>query len=81
MAIFFNFVMPIGLVCYFGESFHVAWYGNIYRYILGLNGVWTVNSVAHLWGSKPYDKNISPTDTYFVGFVALGEGWHNYHVS
>lgn len=26
-------------------------------------------------------RNISPTDSYLVGFFAIGEGWHNYHVS
>lgn len=39
-----------------GEYFNVAWNGNIYRYLLGLHIVWMVNSVAHLWGPKPYDK-------------------------
>ena len=33
-----------------------------------------VNSVAHIWGSRPYDKGISPTETYLVGIAALGEG-------
>jgi hypothetical protein len=28
-----------------------------------------------------FHRNISPTDTFFVGFCAFGEGWHNYHVS
>lgn len=79
MAVFFNLIMPIGLFCYFGESFSVAWHANIYRYILGLNLVWSVNSVAHIWGNRPYEKDISPTDSYLIGFAAFGEGWHNYH--
>lgn len=75
-----TFVIPTMLVYYVaGDSFSVAWNGNIMRYLIGLHVVWMVNSVAHLWGAKPYDRNISPTDTYFVGFCALGEGWHNYH--
>lgn len=79
MAIFLVMGLPVMLSFYFDESFNVVWHGNIYRYLLGLHIVWCVNSVAHLWGPKPYDKNISPTDTYLVGFCALGEGWHNYH--
>lgn len=24
-------------------------------------------------------RDIKPTDTYAIGFMAFGEGWHNYH--
>jgi stearoyl-CoA desaturase (Delta-9 desaturase) len=67
-------VTPISLACYFGEHFYVAWWGNFFRYVSLLNATWCVNSVAHMYGTKPYDKNISPTDSHFVGVVALGEG-------
>lgn len=74
LAFLLNFAVPIylGLLC--GEEFTVCWHGNIYRYLLILHFVWCVNSLAHMKGSKPYDKNISPTDSRFVAFVALGEG-------
>ncbi len=61
-----NFVIPIVLGHYCGESFTVLWHGNIYRYLIMLHLVWMVNSVAHIWGEKPYDKNISPTDSWYV---------------
>jgi fatty-acid desaturase len=66
--------LPILLIWGAGDTFEVAFYGNIFRYILGLNLVWMVNSYAHMFGMKPFDKNISPTDTYLVGFCSLGEG-------
>jgi len=78
-AIILTLGLPVALSCYLGESFSSAYNGNIYRYLLGLHLVWSVNSVAHIWGHKPYDKTISPTDSYLVGFLAMGEGWHNYH--
>jgi len=78
-ALFLNFCCPVLLACYFGESFNVAWHGNIYRYLLGLHLVWCINSVAHIFGHRPFDKNITPTDSYFMGFFGFGEGWHNYH--
>ncbi|KAH6942671.1 hypothetical protein HPB50_009222 [Hyalomma asiaticum] len=40
---------------------------------------WLVNSAAHLWGNRPYDKNISPAENRFVSWAAIGEGFHNYH--
>jgi stearoyl-CoA desaturase (Delta-9 desaturase) len=71
--------MPLSLMCYFGESLNVAWNVNVLRYVVSLNIVWCVNSVAHIWGEKPFDKNISSTDSYSVAFFDFGEGWHNYH--
>ncbi|KAL7027405.1 hypothetical protein ACKWTF_005428 [Chironomus riparius] len=79
IAFILNLVIPTGILVYMGEPAYIVWHGNVFRWVLLLNCVWCVNSVAHLWGMKPYDKNISPTDSRFVGFVALGEGWHNYH--
>ncbi|XP_003247697.1 acyl-CoA Delta(11) desaturase isoform X2 [Acyrthosiphon pisum] len=53
----------------------------VVRYVLNLNFTWSVNSVAHIWGSKPYDKRIQPAQNVVVSIVAMGEGWHNYHHS
>ena len=47
--------------------------------MLVLNVTWSVNSVAHIWGDKPYDKLIAPVENSFVSFFSGGEGWHNYH--
>lgn len=44
-----------------------------------LNVTYSVNSVAHMFGQKPYDKTISPAENLIVSMAALGEGFHNYH--
>uniref|UniRef100_T1HR83 FA_desaturase domain-containing protein n=1 Tax=Rhodnius prolixus TaxID=13249 RepID=T1HR83_RHOPR len=70
-------VVPVYL---WNESWSSSWYiAGVLRYTLSLNGTWLVNSAAHIWGTKPYDKNISPTENLSVAIVAFGEGWHNYH--
>ncbi|UYV83564.1 SCD [Cordylochernes scorpioides] len=51
------------------------------RYVFLLHAVWSVNSFAHAFGYKPYNKIISPTENIFVSLFALGEGFHNYHHS
>lgn len=38
-----------------------------------------VNSVCHLWGSRPYDAGDTSTNNWLVAALALGEGWHNNH--
>jgi stearoyl-CoA desaturase (delta-9 desaturase) len=44
LALILNFIFPTLSVLYLGDSLEVAWYGNIFRYVLGLNLVWCVNS-------------------------------------
>ncbi|XP_033200611.1 acyl-CoA Delta-9 desaturase isoform X2 [Bombus vancouverensis nearcticus] len=74
------FVLPVWVPCYlWKETLFNSWYSTLTRYTLSLNGTWLVNSAAHIWGAKPYDKNIGPTENKSVAIVAFGEGWHNYH--
>ena len=49
------------------------------RYTIVLHFTWTVNSLAHYVGTRPYDKSIQATQNPLVAYLALGEGWHNYH--
>jgi len=79
-VILFCFILPTWVPMHFwGESLSCAYYLAVLRYTLALNVTWTVNSIAHLWGNKPYDKNINPSENFFVTFGAVGEGYHNYH--
>ena len=50
-----------------------------FRYVCTLNVAWLVNSAAHLFGKRPYDKKINPAENWFVSLSAIGEGFHNYH--
>jgi len=48
----------------------------VMRYVLTLHFTWLVNSAAHLYGNKPYDVNIGPTENMVVSLCAMGEGFH-----
>ncbi|CAH1176600.1 unnamed protein product [Phaedon cochleariae] len=65
---------------YFDESWFNAIAGVCFvKYIISLNSTWCVNSAAHLFGNKPYDKKIYPSENLLVSLIAMGEGYHNYH--
>lgn len=49
------------------------------RYVIYMNFVLCVNSVAHLWGSRPYNRLINPAENAIVSLISMGEGSHNYH--
>lgn len=75
------FVIP-ALYPYFvlGSSLQVCFFVcSMLRYALSLHGTWLVNSAAHFYGMRPYEKNISSVDSKLVAVIAFGEGWHNYH--
>ncbi|CAL1685253.1 unnamed protein product [Lasius platythorax] len=61
------------------ESLWYAWHMTVAKYALTSNGTWLVNSAAHMWGVKPFDKSITPVENPIVSFITAGEGWHNYH--
>ncbi|XP_043253683.1 acyl-CoA Delta-9 desaturase-like isoform X2 [Colletes gigas] len=74
------FIIPMWIPCHFwGEKPLNSWYSALFRYTLSLNLTWLVNSAAHIWGMKPYDSSIGPTENISVAICAFGEGWHNYH--
>lgn len=75
------FIIPTVVPMYFwGESFFWSFYSQcVLRYVFNLNFTWLVNSAAHMWGTRPYDKRINPVQNLYVSIVAMGEGWHNYH--
>ena len=54
-------------------------WGGLVRIFLGHHVTWSVNSICHLWGSKPYASGDESRNNAIVGVLALGEGWHNNH--
>jgi len=75
-----GFVIPTILpYILWGEGLIPAYFMAVFRYVAVLHGTWLVNSAAHFFGNKPYDKTIGPTENMMVSIFALGEGFHNYH--
>ncbi|KAI5100032.1 stearoyl-CoA desaturase 5, partial [Silurus meridionalis] len=75
------FFLPTLVPWYFwGESLWNSYFlSTILRYTIALNLTWLVNSAAHMYGNRPYNKNINPRENRFVTFGAIGEGFHNFH--
>ncbi|KGL84230.1 Stearoyl-CoA desaturase 5, partial [Tinamus guttatus] len=75
------FVFPALVPWYvWGESLWNAYFlASILRYAVSLNTTWSINSVAHMYGKRPYNKTINPRDNILTVMGTLGEGYHNYH--
>lgn len=60
-------------------DFKNCFWMSIIRIMVTLNCQFSVNSLAHCIGNRPYDPNIRPTQNHLVSVLTFGEGYHNYH--
>jgi stearoyl-CoA desaturase (delta-9 desaturase) len=56
----------------------LAW-GFFVSTVLLYHGTFTVNSLAHLFGSRRFETGDNSRNNLFVALITLGEGWHNNH--
>lgn len=74
-------IFPVSIPVYFWNeslwnSFFVVY---LLQYVTNLHITWSINSVAHRWGQKPYDTRIKAVESMIVTVLTLGDGWHNFH--
>ena len=79
-SILICFIIPTIIPRYlWNESLVTAYFiCGVLRCVIVLHLTWFVNSAAHMWGMKPYDKGISPSENMFVTIGAGGEGIHKF---
>ena len=61
-----------------GAAAGLVW-GGLVRIFLVHHLTWSINSVCHLWGSRPYETSDQSRNNAVFGVLAFGEGWHNNH--
>jgi stearoyl-CoA desaturase (Delta-9 desaturase) len=54
-------------------------WGGLVRIFLTHHVTWSVNSVCHTFGQRPYNTRDESRNNWLVGLLAFGEGWHNNH--
>lgn len=54
-------------------------WGGLVRVFLVHHATWSINSVCHLWGTRPFESHDESRNNLLCGILALGEGWHNNH--
>lgn len=77
----FCFIIPTLIpYLFWGETLYNSFLiCGMFRFVFTLHSIWLINSVAHKYGRRPYDKSINPSESKLVSFFAVGEGFHNYH--
>lgn len=54
-------------------------WGGLVRMFFVHHVTWSVNSVCHTFGSKPYATNDRSRNNWVIGLLGMGEGFHNAH--
>jgi stearoyl-CoA desaturase (Delta-9 desaturase) len=54
-------------------------WGGLVRIALTHHTTWSVNSICHLYGSRPFRTKDFSRNNPLMALVAFGEGWHNNH--
>ncbi len=56
----------------------VIWAGAVRVFFLH-HVTWSINSICHLFGQRPYKTRDLSRNNFIFGVLAFGEGWHNNH--
>ena len=84
MVLWISRLFPVWVVLTFAIPFALGgWsgllWGGLVRIFLTHHVTWSVNSVCHTFGKRPYQTKDRSRNQWVVGLLALGEGWHNNH--
>jgi stearoyl-CoA desaturase (delta-9 desaturase) len=76
-------VVPGVILGVYYRSWHgfisgMVW-GGVVRICLMQHVTWSINSVCHVWGQRPFKTADYSTNNFPIAIVSLGEGWHNNH--
>jgi stearoyl-CoA desaturase (Delta-9 desaturase) len=74
-----GWMIPILIGKLFGFGWALLFATSTIRTIAVWHATFCVNSLAHLWGHKPYNTKIGAVQNFIVSLITSGEGWHNYH--
>jgi stearoyl-CoA desaturase (delta-9 desaturase) len=72
-------LLPLVLGLGFDDLLGAFIFGIVARQFVVLNSAFLVNSAAHTFGRRPFDRSVSAADNALVAFFTCGEGYHNFH--
>jgi stearoyl-CoA desaturase (delta-9 desaturase) len=75
----------LAVLCFFGGVYFGAsgWQWLVWGFFVSTvvlyHGTFTVNSLAHMWGSRRYNTTDDSRNNFWIALWTGGEGWHNNH--
>ena len=56
-----------------------ALWGSLVRVFMLHHVTWSINSICHFYGTRPFKSNDFSTNNWVLSLISLGESWHNNH--
>ncbi len=72
-------VLPLCLGFLWGDPIGALLVAGFLRLVLEWHSTFSINSIAHKIGSRPYSLANSARDSFITALVTMGEGYHNFH--
>jgi stearoyl-CoA desaturase (delta-9 desaturase) len=77
----FYLLPPIALAiaCFLLAGWPGLFIGFFASTVFTWHGTFTINSLAHVWGTRRYATKDDSRNNFWLALLTLGEGWHNNH--
>jgi stearoyl-CoA desaturase (delta-9 desaturase) len=69
----------VGLAALAAGGWRLAVGGYLLGIVLLHHATFSINSLAHLWGTRPYPTGDQSRNNALLALLTFGEGWHNNH--
>jgi stearoyl-CoA desaturase (delta-9 desaturase) len=79
LALLANFGLPMLAGWLIGDFWGTFILAGFLRLVVSHHVTFFINSLAHMWGSRPYTDENTARDNGVIAFFTYGEGYHNYH--
>ena len=79
LVVLVNLIAVVALALITGDLVGAFVIGFVLRTFIVHHCTWFINSLAHMWGAKPYSSEHSAVNNFVLALLTLGEGYHNYH--
>src|SRR5690554_1105480 len=79
LTLLMNFGVPLLIGVLLGQIWGALLFAGFLRLVVSHHSTFFINSLAHIWGKRPYTERNSARDNGILAFVTFGEGYHNFH--
>jgi stearoyl-CoA desaturase (delta-9 desaturase) len=79
LALAMNFGLPVLLGWATGDVVGMFLLAGVLRLVISHHFTFFINSLAHMWGTRPYTEENTARDNPLIALLTYGEGYHNFH--